>query len=321
MINILVTGGAGFIGSHVCKSLAQNGYTPITLDNLSRGHEKNVKWGPFIKGSIHDFELVKKILVDYKIAAVMHFAAYAYVFESVEKPNLYFENNFYGSLLLIEAMKAAKVKKILFSSSCAIFGESQENSISEEQPKNPINPYGLSKLLVENMLEKYQSLKQIEFCSLRYFNAAGADPDNQLYECHHPEPHIIPNLINSALDNSIFKVYGADYPTPDGTCVRDYIHVTDLAEAHILALEKILNNQKINSFYNLGNSRGFSILELISMTEKILNKKIKVKIESRRKGDPSHLIGNPESFMKDFNWQTKFSDIETIIQTASKHKM
>ena len=312
MANILVTGGAGYIGSHTCKFLKKLGHTPVTYDNLSRGFEKLVNWGPLVKGDLLDFECLTNTMRDRQIEAVIHFAAYAYVGESMEKPEMYMENNVSGSTMLFEAMREEGVENILFSSSCAVYGESQEPFISESHPKKPINPYGLSKLMVEQILEK----SGLNHCSLRYFNVGGADPDGETGECHEPEPHILPNLLKNALNDQTISLFGNDYPTEDGTCIRDYIHVTDLAEAHGLALEALLKNKNKNSAYNLGTGKGHSLLELTQSLESILNKKIEVEFKDRRIGDPAQLVANPERFKKEFQWNPQYSDLNSIFTTA-----
>lgn len=316
MANILVTGGAGYIGSHTCKELASQGHTPVTLDNLSRGHQECVKWGPFVHGSIHDTPLVVNTLRSYKIKAVIHFAAYAYVSESVDHPQMYFDNNVKGSLLLFEAMRQAQVKNIVFSSSCATYGESQSHRISEDHPQKPINPYGLTKLMVENTLLEQQTLNHLNFISLRYFNAAGTDPEGELLEHHEPEPHILPNIIRAALTNTPVTLYGSDYPTPDGTCVRDFIHVSDLARAHNIALTALLTNKPTHPFYNLSNTRGFSLLELTNAVESYLQKDIQVNFAPRRHGDPARLVGSSDRFRNRFSWNPQHSDIKTLIETT-----
>lgn len=322
MANILVTGGAGYIGSHTCQSLAENGHTPITLDNLCRGHQESVKWGPLVKGSILDFDLLTKTLAEHNIEAVIHFAAYAYVGESVSSPTMYFHNNVKGSFILIEAMKACGLKKMVFSSSCATYGEAQSPTINEEHPQSPINPYGLSKLMTEQMLTQSSQDHEIDFCALRYFNAGGASLNGEIGELHNPEPHIIPNIIDSALNNRAISIFGNNYPTLDGTCVRDFIHVQDLANAHVLVLNKLLNNSALNHhFYNLGLSKGYSLLELVKTVENISQKKINIEFKDRRPGDPASLVASAKRFEKEFNWLPQHSDINTIIETAMDWKV
>lgn len=316
--NILVTGGAGYIGSQVCKQLAQSGFTPVCLDNLSRGHRENVQWGPFVQGSIQNLDLVVETIRTHQIQAVMHFAAFAYIHESVEKPAMYFENNVAGSALLFEAMRETQVKTLVFSSSCATYGIAQAPRISEEHPQQPINPYGLSKLMVERMLAKFRDEQELNYCALRYFNVAGADSDLTLGECHNPEPHIIPNLIKAAQTGTAVTINGRHYPTPDGTCVRDFIHVVDLAQAHILVLKKLLKRECLTNAYNLGNANGFSLLELVEKTQEVVGKKINVQFGENRPGDPPILIADSTKFRRDLGWQPQFSDIETILSTASQ---
>lgn len=316
MANILVTGGAGFIGSHTCKALAKKGHTPIGFDNLSRGHKEAVKWGPLIEGDIRNINHLKEIMKKHDISAVIHFAAFAYIKESVEHPQMYFENNVTGTALLLQAMLEAEVKTIVFSSSCATYGESTAEQISEDHPQNPINPYGLSKLMGERMLEQYKRQHQFKICGLRYFNAAGADPDGELGENHDPEPHLIPTLIRQAATNTPITLNGQDYPTPDGTCIRDFIHVTDLAEAHVVALEGLLENSSSHDFYNLGVGNGYSLLEVAKSIKNNLNSTSPIKYSERRSGDPAKLICDNSRFQKQWNWSPKHNDLNFMIESA-----
>lgn len=317
MANILVTGAAGFIGSHVCKSLKQRGHTPIGYDDLSRGHLKAVKFGPFTKGRLHEFSKLRDTLIEHHVEAVIHLAAFAYVEESTRFPEIYFENNINGTYWLLEAMSASNTRKIVFSSSCAVYGEALTDQIDEDHPTRPINPYGLSKLLCEKLIENQRKLNDFQVCSLRYFNVAGADPEGELGEDHDPEPHIIPNLIRAGLYGREFTVHGTDYPTHDGSCIRDYIHVTDLAQAHVLAIEGVLNGQKLKSFYNLGNNKGISVLELVRFAENALNRNINVRTEKRRHGDPAKLIASSHAFQQDTGWIINLSDPETLLTSAA----
>lgn len=316
MNSVLVTGGAGYVGSHACKVLAHAGYTPICYDNLERGHACAVKWGPLEKGNILDRKRLDEVLQKYKPEAVMHFAAYAYVDESVAAPEKYYRNNVAGTLGLLEAMHDHGINKIIFSSSCATYGIPQQVPITEAHPQDPINPYGASKLVIERMLKDFDTAYGIRSISLRYFNAAGADPDGEIGEDHDPETHLIPlALLTAAGKQSCLHVYGSDYDTPDGTCIRDYIHVTDLADAHVLAL-KALEAGSGTTAYNLGNGNGFSVIEVIECAKKIAGKPIPVKIVERRAGDPPILVANSETIKTDLAWLPKYTDIGVIIQTA-----
>ena len=315
-MNILVVGGAGYIGSHMCKYLAQNGHTPVVLDNLIYGHREAVKWGPFIEGAMENKEILDGVFTDYEIGAVMHFAAFAYVGESVTDPGKYYNNNVAATISLLEAMKRHNILKFIFSSTCATYGEPVEIPITETHPQNPINPYGRSKLMVEQILDDYESAYGMKSISLRYFNAAGADPDGEIGEDHNPETHLIPLTLQTALGrrNEII-VFGDDYPTGDGTCIRDYIHVTDLAQAHLLALEKLMNDFPGGKF-NLGNGNGISVREIIDTAREITGKKIKIKIAERRPGDPAILIGSGDKAIEELGWTPQFADLKSILGTA-----
>lgn len=315
-MNILVTGGAGYIGSHACKALAQAGYTPISYDNLVSGHRWAVKWGPFENGDIADRARLDSVIVRYQPSAVIHFAAYAYVSESVLNPGKYYRNNVSGTLNLLEALRDHRVNKIIFSSTCAVYGNPENVPICENHPQLPINPYGSSKLMIERMLQDFDAAHGLRSISLRYFNAAGADPDGDVGEVHEPETHLIPLVLDAATGKkSIIRIFGDDYDTPDGTCIRDYIHVTDLADAHVLALKSLENGSKTTA-YNLGNGHGFSVKEVIAKAEAITGKKIQIKISPRRQGDPERLIGNPELVKKELNWMPRYNDLNAIILTA-----
>lgn len=313
---ILVTGGAGYIGSHCCKLLAESGYEPVVYDNLVYGHTWAIKWGPFVKGDISNTELLKEVLIKLQIEAVLHFAAFAYVGESVTNPDIYYSNNVVGTLKLLNAMRECGVKKIVFSSTCATYGNPQTVPLSENHPQNPINPYGKSKLMVETILKDFKSAYQLDFVSLRYFNAAGADPDSEIGEAHHPETHLIPLTLNAALGKGpSLTVFGIDYPTFDGSCIRDYIHVNDLAQAHLLALQA-LERGNCSEVYNIGNGKGFSVKEVIQTTEKVTGKKISVIYGDRRPGDPPILIADSSKLIRELNWKPNYSRLDTIIETA-----
>ena len=315
-MKILVTGGAGYIGSHVCKELANCGYTPIVYDNLSSGHKEFIKWGKLIEGDILDGAKLCQTLENEYIEAVVHLASFIEVGESVKNPAKYYRNNVLGTLTLLEAMRDAKVKNIVFSSSAAIYGIPETSPIKENCHKNPISPYGESKYFCEMMLESFRTAHGINSASLRYFNASGADKDGEIGEDHSPETHIIPLALDVALGKKEFiKVFGNDYPTPDGSCVRDYIHVSDLAQAHVLALEKIIATN--NSFtVNLGTGRGVSVMEVIEAARTITSQPIPVKIENRRVGDPAILMSDNSLATEILGWQPQRSDINTIILDA-----
>ncbi len=316
---ILVIGGAGYIGSHTCKLLKLLGYTPITYDNLCRGHESSVKWGPFVQGDLFDYEKLTETLKIYKIEAVIHFAAYAYVGESVHSPNMYFKNNLYGSSILFEAMRSAGVKNIVFSSTCAVYGAPQKFPITEEQETNPINPYGLSKLMTEKVLLKYKTQFGFNPCILRYFNAGGADSELETGELHDPEPHFLPNILKKASNDQSVEIFGKNFPTHDGTCVRDFIHVSDLAKAHILALNWLQSNSnKQHPIFNLGTGTGMSLLEIVSTAELLLNKKINIEFLPPRYGDPAKLVASSKKAEKELGWSPQYSDIKTILKSAQQ---
>ena len=316
MKNILVIGGAGYIGSYMCKYLAKNGYYPIVLDNFVYGHRQAVKWGPFIEGSMEDSKWLEHIFMEYPIAAVMHFAAYCYVGESVENPVKYYRNNVAATITLLEAMLKKNINNFIFSSSCATYGEPIEIPITEQHLQNPINPYGRSKLMVEQILEDFKFAYGIEHISLRYFNAAGADPDGELGEDHNPETHLIPLVLKTALgQKDKIEIFGDDYPTRDGTCIRDYIHIDDLAQAHLLALERLLNGLPGEKF-NLGNGDGYSIKEVVEVAQNVTSMEIPMEISKRRPGDPAILIGSSEKAAKELGWKPRFADLNTIIKTA-----
>jgi len=302
-MKILVTGGAGYIGSHVCKELAESGYTPIVYDNLSSGHKEFVKWGKLIEGDILDGTKLYQALKNENIEAVIHLASFIEVGESVTNPAKYYRNNVLGTLTLLEAMRDTKVKNIVFSSSAAIYGIPETSPIKENFPKNPISPYGDSKYFCELMLERFYTTYGINSASLRYFNAAGADKGGEIGEDHSPETHLIPLVLDVALGKREFiQMFGDDYPTPDGSCIRDYIHVSDLAIAHVLALEKIIAT-KSSFAVNLGTGKGASVMEVIEAARKITSNSIPVKIENRRAGDPAILMSDNSLATAMLGWQ------------------
>ncbi len=313
---ILVTGGAGYIGSHACKALAAAGYTPVAYDNLEYGHEWAVKWGPLEIGDIQDRRRMDQVIEKYRPQAVMHFAAYAYVGESVENPGRYYRNNVAGTLTLLESLRDHGIKSIIFSSTCATYGTPEQIPLTEDHPQIPVNPYGSSKLMIEKMLQDFDAAHGVRFVSLRYFNAAGADPDGEIGEDHHPETHLIPLIMDAALGRSEnIKIFGTDYDTPDGTCIRDYIHVTDLAKAHVLALEYLKKNGK-SDFFNLGNGSGFSVKEVIETAGRIIEKEIPAVNWDRRPGDTAILIGSSDKARQVLGWHSEYHRLETIIKTA-----
>lgn len=315
-MNILVTGGAGYIGAHACKALAESGFTPIVYDNLIYGHRSAVKWGSFEHGDLLDRDRLDEVIRKYQPDAILHFAAYAYVGESVAHPAKYYENNVVGSLLLLESMRANDVNKIIFSSTCATYGIPVNSLISENHEQHPINPYGRTKQIIENMLSDFDSAYGIKSVSLRYFNAAGADPACEIGEQHDPETHLIPLILDVAAGKRKFiTVYGNDYDTRDGSCIRDYIHVSDLADAHVQSLNFLQRGGSTNQ-YNLGNGEGFSVFEVIKAAEKITGKAIPIKIGQRRQGDPAKLVGDASKIRNHLNWVPKYADLGSIIQTA-----
>jgi UDP-arabinose 4-epimerase len=313
---VLVTGGAGYIGSHACKALAEAGYLPVTYDNLSFGHDWAVQWGPLEQGDILDRTRLDEVIGKYKPGAVMHFAAFAYVGESVGNPGKYYRNNVVGSLTLLEAMRDKGVKRIVFSSTCATYGIPDRVPIGEDTVQRPINPYGESKLMVERMLRDFSAAHGIAWTALRYFNAAGADPDNRIGEDHDPETHLIPLVLDAASGRrGPVTVFGTDYDTPDGTCIRDYIHVTDLAEAHVLALAALADGAP-SAAYNLGTGRGFSVREVIATSEKVTGLKVPAILGARRPGDPAALVSDASRAREAFGWQPRFIELSDIIATA-----
>jgi len=314
---VLVTGGAGYIGSQNCKYLSDK-FIPITYDNLSEGSENAVKWGPLVKGDIKDLDKLNFTIDKYKPKAVMHFAANALVGESVINPQKYYENNVYGTLNLLNAMLNKGIKYFIFSSSCATYGNPIFSPITEKHPQNPISPYGKSKYMIEQILKDYSKAYGLNYVILRYFNAAGADLDGEIGENRKEETHLIPLAIDTALKiNPILNIYGSDFDTKDGTAIRDYIHVQDLALAHIKALFYLLENQK-SLMLNLGSEKGFSVLDIIKEIKSLTKKNIKVNLTKKRDGDPSILLANCSLAKKVLNWHIKYSDLKTIITSAIK---
>ncbi len=315
-MNILVTGGAGYIGSHTAKALVGSHYRPVVIDDLSTGHTHNVKWGPLVRASLSDTAAVRSALREHKIEAVVHFAGSALLGESVSQPLAYFQNNVGGTMSLLQAMLDVGVKDIVFSSTCATYGMPIAVPITEDQPQRPINPYGESKLAIERMLEWMGLARQIRWVALRYFNAAGADPDGELGEEHEHETHLIPLAIGAVLkQRERLQIFGTDYPTPDGTAIRDYIHVTDLASAHISALQ-FLNKGGESRAFNLGTGTGASVLEVIAMVETVAGRKVPSVAAPRRPGDPPILVASSEMARRMLQWEPSYSSLETIVETA-----
>ena len=314
--SVLVTGGAGYIGSHACKILAKAGHQPIVFDNLSRGHREAVRWGPLVEGDLADRERLVRAMQTHRVSAVMHFAAFAYVGESVGDPALYYRNNLAGTLSLLEAMRQAGVDKIVFSSTCATYGLPDVNPIRETAPQLPVNPYGETKLAIERALRWYGEAYRIRSVSLRYFNAAGADSDGEIGECHKPETHLIPLVLQAALgQRSHVEIYGVDYPTADGTAIRDYIHVEDLADAHLRALEYLCAGCE-SAALNLGVGRGHSVREVITAAEAVSGRAVPWRNAARRAGDPPILVADPSLAAERLGWRAQRSDLHTIIRSA-----
>lgn len=313
---ILVVGGAGYIGSHINKMLHNNGYDTVVFDNLVYGHKEAVKWGVLEEGDLADTKRLDEVFEKYDIEAVFHFAAYAYVGESVTNPSKYYHNNVANTLNLLDAMVKHDVKYIVFSSTCATYGEPDTMPITEDMRQNPINPYGATKWMVERIMADYKRAYGINYCCLRYFNAAGADPEGEIGESHTPETHLIPLILAAAAgDRENIKVFGSDYDTRDGSCVRDYIHVTDLADAHLRAMDYLRNGGE-STCMNLGNCIGNSVLEVIVAAKKVTGVKIPVVLDERRPGDPPTLVGSAEKAERLLGWKPQYGDIETILEHA-----
>ena len=315
-MNILVTGGAGYIGSHTCKALAAAGFTPITYDNLRSGHRRAVKWGPLEEGDLADGARLAAVIAKYAPQGVIHFAASSAVGESVADPGGYYRNNVAGSLTLLEAMRDHGVGALVFSSTCAVYGAPQKDLMPESHPLVPINPYGASKLMIERMIEDFAAAHGLRFARLRYFNAAGADPEGEIGEAHEPETHAIPLALLTALGRRPhFDVFGDDYPTPDGSAVRDYIHVGDLAAAHVLALRRLLDGGASMTL-NLGTGQGHSVLALVAVVERVTGKTLSVRRTARRPGDPSRLVADASAAMSELGWRPAMPGLEAIVATA-----
>ena len=313
---VLVSGGAGYIGSHTCKALSQAGYLPVTYDNLVYGHDWAVKWGPFERGDILDRSRLNDVMSHHKPKAVVHFAAFAYVGESVVNPGKYYRNNVMGSLTLLEAARDHGIRCFVFSSTCAIYGIPDSLPIREDARQDPINPYGASKQIVERMLSDFGAAHDIRSVALRYFNAAGADLDNETGESHDPETHLIPLVLDAVSDRRPdVSIFGSDYPTPDGTCIRDYIHVSDLADAHVKALQALERGSPSRA-YNLGNGRGFSVREVVDTVERVTGLSVPAKLGDRRPGDPARLISDASRARSELGWEPRIAELDQIIRSA-----
>ena len=316
MSTVLVTGGAGYIGSHACKALAAAGYEPVVYDNLVYGHREAVRWGPLEQGDTADEARLIEVIERYRPVAAMHFAAYAYVGESVTDPGKYYRNNVGGTVGLLEALRRCQVEHLVFSSTCATYGMPVTERIAEDHPQNPINPYGRSKMMVESVLRDYDTAFGLRSLSLRYFNAAGADPAGEIGENHDPETHLIPLILDAALGRRPnITVFGSDYDTPDGTCIRDYIHVTDLADAHVRAL-RVLQDGQPTGVMNLGNGAGYSVNEVIEAARRITAREIVSVAGERRPGDPDRLVAAAGRAAETLGWTPAYPDLDAIIGTA-----
>jgi UDP-arabinose 4-epimerase len=313
---VLVTGGAGYVGSHACKALARAGYAPVVYDNLSRGHAWAVKWGELERGDLLSPSRLAAVFRKHRPHAVLHFAALAYVGESVDDPQRYYRNNVVGTMNLLDAMRGAGVGKLVFSSSCAVYGIPERLPIPESHPRRPLNPYGHTKAMVEQVLADSAAACGLDSVSLRYFNAAGADPDGETGEAHDPETHLIPLALEAAAGRRpALTIHGTNYATRDGTCVRDYVHVSDLADAHVLALRYLAGHSGANAF-NLGNGSGFSVREVIAAAERVTGRAIPVRSGPRRPGDPPTLVGSAALARRRLGWKPRHGSLEAILGTA-----
>jgi UDP-arabinose 4-epimerase len=312
---VLVTGGAGYIGSHTCKALARAGFTPVTYDNLAHGHTWAVRWGPLVRGDLADRDLLADTLARYSIDAVIHFAAFAYVGASMNAPGEYFRNNVANTMTLLEAMQQTEVDTIVFSSTCATYGIPGKVPIDEDEPQKPINPYGESKLFVERMLRWWESAHGLRWTALRYFNAAGADPDGEIGEHHDPETHLVPLAVEAAMGSrGPLEIFGSDYETHDGTAVRDYIHVSDLAAAHVAALKR-LHAGGSSLALNLGTGIGHSVRDVVAMVE-VFGGRVPVRMAARRAGDPPQLVAAAHRARDVLDWEPRHSSLDEIVATA-----
>ncbi len=315
-MKVLVTGGAGYIGAHAAKALASAGFQPVVFDDFSTGWRQAVRWGPLEEGTLLDPSAIQRTFARHEVAGVIHFAASSFVGESVSDPGKYYRNNVVGTMNLLDAMRAAGVSRIVFSSTCATYGEPGKTPIDEDCPQQPVNPYGRSKLAIEHMLGDYEKAYGTQYAALRYFNAAGADPDGEIGENHDPEPHLIPRAILAALGEiNDFRIFGTDYPTPDGTAIRDYIHVTDLAEAHVQALRHLMATPGSLKL-NLGVGRGFSVREIVAAVEEVTGLKVPFATAGRREGDPPALVADPTRAREILGFKPVHADLDVIIGTA-----
>ena len=315
-MRVLVTGGAGYIGSHTAKELARVGYEPVVVDNFRRGHRWAVRWGPLVEIDLADLNGLRKLFEQFHIEAVVHFAASAYVEESMREPAQYFRNNVVNTLNLLDAMREGGINRIVFSSTCATYGYPERTPITEDHSQRPVNPYGESKLMVERVLSWYGHVYGLAWTALRYFNAAGADLDCEIGELHSPETHLIPRVIAAAHgDVPHLEIFGTDYQTPDGTAVRDYIHVADLASAHVKALERLAKGGAVGPI-NLGTGRGHSIREVIATVERLAQRKVPVVECPRRLGDPDVLVADATLAARELGWVPHHSSLDEIVQTA-----
>jgi UDP-glucose 4-epimerase len=314
-VKVLVTGGAGYVGSHAVALLLRRGHEVVVYDDLSRGHAGAVPGEILVRGELADGTGLAALLAERQIDAVMHFAAFALVAESVADPALYYRNNVEGTLSLLEAMRFAGVQRVVFSSTCAIYGEPERVPIREDAPQRPVNPYGFTKLVIERALADYARAYGFGYAALRYFNACGASPDGGIGEDHDPETHAIPLALEAALGRrQCFTIFGTDYPTPDGTCIRDYIHVDDLAEAHLSALDRLEAGEGL--CLNLGTGRGFSVREVVDSCRRVSGREIPVEIGPRRAGDPPELVADPALAREVLDWRARYVDLDPIIETA-----
>jgi UDP-glucose-4-epimerase GalE len=314
-MNILVTGGAGYVGSHAVKLLLSRGHDVWVYDNLSAGHRAAVPAGRLIVGDLSERDRLDQALVERRVEAVMHFAAFALVGESVRHPAKYYQNNVINTLHLLDALRRHDVRRFVFSSTCAVYGVPTAVPITEDEARNPVNPYGNTKLAVERALADFAAAHGWGVAALRYFNAAGASPDGTIGEDHDPESHLIPIVLQAVLGKrSVVEVFGTDYPTPDGTCIRDYIHVDDLASAHLLALEKVSPGKVL--FCNLGTGRGHSVREVIRTAEEVTGRKVPVKEGPRREGDPPALVAAAGKARRELGWEPRYTDLRAIVETA-----
>jgi UDP-glucose-4-epimerase GalE len=314
MTRVFVTGGAGYIGSHTCKLLSTRGYEVQVYDNLSRGHRDFVKWGRLIEGDVNHRATLRAAIAAFRPEAILHFAAFAYVGESAANPQLYYDNNVGGIISVLSAMREVDTNKLILSSSCTVYGEPCRLPITEDMPLQPISPYGRSKLMAEQICRDFGNAHGIRTVSLRFFNAAGADPDGEIGERHVPETHLIPRILK-ATDGQAFELYGDDYPTPDGTCIRDFVHVLDLADAHIQAATYLFDGGESDVF-NLGMGQGSSVRDVIETVQRITRRSVSYKIGGRRDGDPASLVAEVSKAKRILSWSARQSDLETIITSA-----